>query len=141
MAIKIANLTAIAAVAALTDFIDNGGDPATLVIYGGAAPTNADDAIAAQPVLVTFELPNPSFGAPVDIDPGAQATANPVSSVQASATGTATFFRIYNRDEAAVLQGTVTDTNGAGDLKLSSTAIISGIDVTVVSLTVTQPEG
>lgn len=140
MAISISNVAAIAACAAFTAAVDTGAGTSKLIIYGGSAPANADVAIGAQPVLVTFNLPDPAFGAPVDINPGAHATANAVTPVQASATGTASFFRMIDGNGATVLQGTVTDTAGNGDLKLSSTAIITGIDVTVVSLTVTMPE-
>ena len=56
------------------------------------------------------------------------------------ATGTAAFFRIIDGDGSTRIQGSVTDTGGNGDLKLSSTAIIMDIDVTVVSLTITMPE-
>lgn len=141
MAISISNAAAMAALAGFTALVDTGVPASTLVIYGGAAPANVSVAIGAQTKLVEFELPDPAFGAPSDLDPGAIATANPVTSVQAIGTATATFFRLIDGAGTAHIQGTVTDTAGNGDLKLSSTAIITGIDVTVVSLTVTMPEG
>lgn len=140
MAISISNEAAIAACAAFTAKIDEGVAASLLRIYGGSAPATADTAIGAQPVLVEFALPDPAFGAPTDLDPGAIATANAIDPVTAAATGTASFFRMLNGDGDVVLQGSVSDTGGAGDLKLSSTAIIMDIDVTVVSLTVTMPE-
>lgn len=139
MAISISNEGAMAMLAAFTAVIDQGTTP-TLVIYSGTVPANVSVALGAQVPLVTFDLPDPSFGAPTDLNPGALATANAIDSVVADATGTATFFRIFGGDADATMQGSVSDTGGAGDLKLSSTAIISGIDVTVVSLTITQPE-
>ena len=140
MAVRISNAAAIAACDAIVGGIDTGAGTANLVIYSGALPAEAETAIDAQVALVTFLLPNPAFAGAVDINPGAQAIANPIDAVQADETGTATFFRIYDADGATVLQGTVTNTEGNGDLKLSSTAIIADIDVTVVSLTATMPE-
>lgn len=140
MAVSISNAAAMAAVVAFTTFADAGVPASKLRIYGGAVPALADVALGAQALLVDFTLAAPSFGAPTDLNPGALATANAIASVVASATGTATFFRIINGDGTVAMQGSVTDTAGNGDLKLSSTAIITGIDVTVVSLTVTQPE-
>lgn len=139
MAISISNTAAMAALAAFTGQVDLGAPASTLVIYGGAAPASVNVAIGAQPVLVTFALPDPAFGAPVNLNPGAIATANAIASVVATGTAAATFWRMIDGDGKAVLQGSVSDTAGNGDLKLSSTAIITGIDVTVVSLTVTQP--
>lgn len=141
MALSLSNATAQVACNAVADAVDAGAGTSLLRIYSGSVPASADTALGAQVVLVEFELPEPSFGNAVDANPGATATNEPVDSVQADATGTATFFRILNGDGNVVFQGSVSDTGGAGDLKLSSTSIISGIDVTVVSLTLTMPEG
>lgn len=140
MVLKISNAAAILAAEAVAGLVDVGTSASTLVIYGGAAPADADTAIGAQPVLVSFDLPDPAFGPGADTNPGGTVTLNAVTPVQASATGTATFFRIYNGDDDCVSQGSVTDTTGNGDLKISSTSVISGIDVTVVSGTITMPE-
>lgn len=141
MALKLSNAAAILAAEAVAGRINVGAAASTLVIYAGVAPADTDTAIGAQPVLVSFELPDPAFGAGADTNPGGTCTLNPVDPVQALATGTATFFRIIDGDGVAVTQGVVTDTTGNGDLKLSSTSVISGIDVTVVSGTITMPEG
>lgn len=119
----------------------DGFDGGQLIIYDGARPASADVAIGAQVPLVTFNLPTPAFGDAAATTPGATATANDIPAVQASATSTATFFRMKSADGTRIIDGTVTDVNGTGDLKLSSTSVISGIDVTVVSLTVTFPKG
>jgi hypothetical protein len=140
MAITLTYPTAVAAVEAIATLVDGGVPASSLVIYGGTPPANASAALSSNPVLVDFALPDPAFGAAADLNPGAIVTAEAITPVTASATGTATFFRILDGDDNVILQGSVTDTGGNGDLKLSSTAIISGIDVTVVSLTITMPE-
>lgn len=141
MAVRISTVAAIAACDVINALIDAGAGAGTLRIYGGARPANVDTAIGAQPLLVEFQLADPAFAPAVDANNGGHATANTVDPVQALATGTATFFRIFDGDGNAVFDGDVTDTSGNGDLKLSSTSVIEGIDVTVVSLTTTMPKG
>lgn len=142
MALQLSNAAAIVACDALADLPNSGAGQASLIIYEGTIPTDVDTAIGAQTPLVTFPLPNPLFSPAVDASPGAIATGDVgnIATEQASATGTASFFRILNADDVAVFQGTVTAVSGGGDLEISSTSIISGIDVTVVSLSLVMPE-
>ncbi|MDW9491679.1 hypothetical protein [Sinorhizobium meliloti] len=140
MALKLGVAAAIAAADAVVDRIDLGASASTIVIYDGTEPATPATAIGAQVALVTFNLPDPAFGAAVDTVGGGQATANPVTSVAAAASGTASWFRIINGDGTVELQGSVTDTGGNGDLKVSSTSIVAGIEVSVISLTYTQPK-
>lgn len=137
MSIRINNDFAIMLADAAVDVFDGG----ELAVYSGTRPANADTAIGAQVKLVDFVMGTPAFGAAVNAGAGGTATAEDVAAVTALATGTATFFRLTNVAGTRTIDGTVTDTTGAGDLKLSSTSVISGIDVTVVSLTVTMPRG
>lgn len=141
MAIHISNAAAKAACDVLVDLFDAGSGPGTLKIYSGTRPVDVDTAISSQTVLVSFTFADPAFGSAVDANNGGTATANAINPVTASATGTASFFRAFDSNGLAILDGTVSDTSGSGDLKLSSTSILSGIDVTVVSLTATMPEG
>lgn len=141
MAMKFANAPAIAACDAIVDLIDVGTPASTLVIYSGAQPANPGVAIGAQVPLVTFALPDPAFGNAAAVSGGAAASMNAVTSVAAAATGTAAFFRIFDGNGAAIMDGVVSDTSGSGDVKLSSTSIVSGVDISVVSLTFTQPKG
>lgn len=142
MALQLSNAAAIAACDALAGLPDVGAGDAALQIYAGALPTDTDTAIGAQTLLVEFALPNPLFAAAIDASPGAIAVGDVgnIPTEQATATGTATFFRILNADGDAVFQGTVTAVSGGGDLEISSTSIITGIDVTVVSLSLVMPE-
>lgn len=141
MTVRISNAAARSAGDSITGLIDADANPGKLIVYGGARPADVDTAIGAQTVLVEFTLGKPAFNPAVDANNGGHSTANPVDVVQASATGTATFFRVFDGAGKAVFDGAVTDTTGNGDLKLSSTSVIQGIDVTVVSLTTTMPEG
>lgn len=142
MALTLAADTAIASANAQVQRVDESTTPGHLKIYSGTRPATADTAVTVQVLLIDFEFPDPAFGAAVDGSGGATATADVdnINTVQALATGTSTWFRITNGDGDGVYDGTVTDTTGSGDLKISSTAIVSGIDISVVSLTFTQPK-
>lgn len=143
MVVHISNNAAKAALVAILGIIDaespTGG---SLIIYSGTRPASADDAISGGNVaLITFVLPNPSFGAPTDNGTGAQSAANAITAVTAAATGTASFFRLTDGAGTDVFDGAVTDTTGSGDLKLSTISVVTGIDVSVVSLNAIMPEG
>lgn len=139
MTLKISGDSAIAAAQAVLDLIDTGVGDTVLNIYGGVEP--ADPSVGtAEVALVVFTLPRPSFGSPFDEASGAVATAEAVTPEAAAATGTATWFRFINGDDDVILQGSVSNNAGSGDLKISSTSIISGIEVSVDSLTYTQPK-
>lgn len=141
MSVKISAAAAIAACNTIVALVDGGAAAGTLVIYDGVRPADVGTAITIQVPLVTFTLADPAFAAAVDTAAGGHATAGAVAIVQAADSGTATFFRVFDSDGVAVFDGDVTDTAGNGDLKLSSTAVVAGIDVTVVSLTTTMPKG
>ncbi len=140
MVVHLANLTARAACDAINDLIDAGGGAGKLQIYSGVRPATADDAPAGT-LLVEFVLNATAFGASAEVGNGATATANAIASVTAAATGTATWFRVIAFDDDVIFDGEVTATGGGGDLQLSTVSIAAGIDVSVVSLTATMPEG
>lgn len=133
---KISNTTALSLCNLIADLLDAGGN---LRIYSGTVPTAGDAALSGNTVLIDFSLPTPTFGAAADLDPGARATANPITGVNASATGTATFFRALTSGGATVLQGTVGTSDA--DLIIGSVSVTSGQPVTITSWTLTVPEG
>lgn len=99
----------------------------TLVIYSGTAPTGANEALSGNTVLATFTFAAiAGWSAPSS---GVQNLDFSATTVTATATGTATFFRIINSGSAALVQGSV-GTAGA-DFNLSSTNITSGDNVTI----------
>lgn len=140
MPIKLAPNTAIAMADAGVDTIDAGAGAGLLRIYSGTQPANPTVAPSGT-LLVEFTLGNPAFAGATDGVAGASAAGNPVDPVPATATGTASWFRIVDGDGDAILDGDVTDTSGSGSLKVSSTAIIAAIDVSIVSMSFTQPKG
>jgi hypothetical protein len=143
MTLSIANAQAIQACDVIVDACDLGttNASATLTIYSGTPPANVDASLSGNTVLAQLAMSNPAFGGAADISPGARATASTITDdSSANATGTASFFRILDRDNVPRIQGTVTATGGGGELELKSVSINSGVIVEVTSLTVTMPE-
>ena len=141
MALKFSDSAAIAACNAIVDALDTGTGSGSIEIYNGSRPANPSVAISSQTKLVDFVLPEPAFGNAAAVSGGATATANAVTPVNAVAAGTASWFRAFDGDNNALFDGDVTDTTGSGDMKVSSTTIVNGIEVSIVSFTFTQPKG
>jgi hypothetical protein len=133
MATTITTAAADAMSAALNTYINSGG-AAKIIIKDGTPPANAD-AAATGTTLATFTCSNPAFtssGGVLTLD------VTPALTVAASATGTATYFRIMlNNGTTTVLQGSV-GTSGQ-QLNLNTTSITSGVNVTITSGSITMP--
>lgn len=143
MTLSMSNAAAIAACDSVVDLADIGTTDAqaSVSIYSGTPPANTDTALSGNTVLAELEMANPAFGAAVDAAPGGRAAAGAITDdTAADATGTATFFRIFDRDNVALIQGSVTVTAGGGDMEINSIAIQIGSKVEITSLTVTIPE-
>ena len=117
------------------DSFGNNVNSGLIRIYSGTPPANPDTALSGNTVLVELTLA-------VDAFPAASsgtAAANAIPSVTASATGTATFFRVLESDGSTVrAQGTV-GTSGT-DMVLTDTSITSGGNVTINTFNYSQPE-
>lgn len=139
----ITNNSAKAACDAVVDRLDLGSTnpSARLRIYSGTAPADADTALSGNTLLAELAMSNPAFGAAADLNPGARATASAITDdTSADATGTATFFRLVDRDGNVVFQGDITATGGGGTLTLNTVSIVAAALVKVTSLTITMPE-
>jgi len=104
-----------------------------LKIFSGAEPANC---AAADPsgTLVTMTLPSDWM----NNASGGIKTLLGTWSANASATGTAASFRIYDSGGVTChIQGNVTATGGGGDMTLDNTSIASGQQVTVTTFTLT----
>lgn len=119
---------------AIVDGLDAGAGAATIKIYTGAQPADADDA-ASGTLLATITMSDPAFGAAA----AGVATADntPALSVAAAATGTAGWFRAADSTDVNRIDGDVGQ--GSGTLNLDNTSIVSGQTVTVTGWTVTVP--
>ncbi len=99
----------------------------TLVAYSGTPPTGPNESLSGNTALATFTFSaSGSQGTPAS---GSMTLVFASTTVSASASGTATFFRVISSGAAALIQGTV-GTSGA-DWNLSSNVITSGDNVTI----------
>lgn len=86
--------------------------------------------------LVEINLQDPAFGAAAAGVLTLQGT--PLQN-DATASGTADAFEIRDRDNAVVIDGSVTGTGGGGDVEIDNPSINSGQTVELDSLTWTAP--
>jgi hypothetical protein len=134
MATRISDEVRTLMVDAAVDGLDAGAGAATIKIYTGSQPADADDA-ASGTLLVTITMSDPAFGA----GSAGVATADntPALSAVAGASGTAGWFRAADSNDTNRIDGDVGE--GSGTLNLDNTDIASGQTVTITSWTVTQP--
>lgn len=134
---KIANNAASAEADAFSDLLDNG----YLRIYdstgGTGQPATVDTAIGSQVKLAELRFANPASGASSN---GVITFSALTADSSADATGTATWFRAFKSDGTTPVWDGSVGTSGA-TLNLNSTAIQSGAEVSVTSLTHTVNKG
>ena len=141
MTMKINNVSARAACDAINALINAGAGDSHVSVYNGTRPVTPETAVGAQLLLVDFPLPDPIFPGAIQVGTNATATANAIPAATATDDGTATWFRVFDGNGVAVQDGDVSDTSGAGDMKLANVNIVDGITVTIVSWTATVPQG
>lgn len=140
MSFNINNALAIIAANAVVDAVDNGALAGTIQIRTGAPPATVD-LVDTGTLLGTLTFSDPAFGAAVDANPGAIATANAITDdTSADATGTAGYFRVFDSDAVGIFQGTIGVTGSGDPLELNSVAITIGSAISITSFTVTMPE-
>jgi hypothetical protein len=128
-----ANAARDAAINAVAATANNG----SVRIYSGTAPADADAALGGATLLAQLTLGATAFGAAVN----GVATANAIAAdTSADATGTPTFFRLFQSNGTTVVfQGTAGATGQELNLSgLSAGQIVAGGSVSVSSLTITQ---
>ena len=136
MATRIPNASRSAMTNAITALLNAGAGPGYIEIRTGTQPADPDSAVSGT-LLATIDLNDPAFGAATD--GVASADVSPTLANAADATGTAGWFRGFDSNGAAVIDGSVTATGGGGDCQLNTTSLIVDVDVTVTAWTITQP--
>lgn len=138
MATRISTAAAAGACNAVVDLLDAGAGAGYIEIRTGSQPATVATA-ATGTLLGTLPLSDPAFGNATSASP-AVATASAITSdTNADATGTAGWFRAYDSDANAVIDGSITGTGGGGDMELDSTSIVAGGTIAVSSWTVSHP--
>lgn len=122
----------------IVGLIDQGSALASgyLEIRSGSKPANPQVAATGQ-VLATLVLSNPAFPAFNNGSAFANAIASDTST---PATGIAGYFRIYNRDGVAVLDGDISVTGGGGDIQFDNINFIAGGVAAISSLQAIMPQ-
>ena len=99
-------------------------------IRDGAQPSSPE-APATGKILAKLEFSNPAFK---KFSNGV-AQANAVfNDMQIDNTGVATWFRIYNRNNVPILDGSITGLKGGGDIELDNVNLIKDGVVSIASL-------
>ena len=116
--------------------IDQGSSNSTIVFYDGTVPTNVTTALSGNNTIATSVMASTAFGAASS----ASISANAIPQVTVSASGTISFFRIFDGDNVAIMQGTAGDT-GSEDCVIDESTVVSGGDFNVTALAITQAIG
>jgi hypothetical protein len=116
---------------------DAGAGGATVKVYSGTRPVNANTAPGGgNTLLLTFTLATTALDAP---NTGVTAIAGlPISAVGA-ANGTAAWWRMADSTGATVIDGDAGADGSGADLELSTTSITTGLTVNLTTGTFTQP--
>lgn len=117
----------------------NAGTAAVIEIYDGSAPADAD-ASESNTLLASLTCSASIFTSKTDAAPGALGTFDTITAdSSADNTGTASHFRIKTQTGGTVvLQGSV-GTSGC-DINFNTVSFVSGSNISISSMTVTQPE-
>jgi hypothetical protein len=122
----------------IVDAIDEGSTAPNgyLEIRTGTKP-DTPQLPAAGSLLATLNFSTTAFGDAVS----GVATANTITGdTSIDETGTATWFRIYNRDSIALIDGDITLTGGGGDIEFDDTVFIEGGTALITTLTGVMPQ-
>jgi hypothetical protein len=120
-----------AALNAINALFNVGTGNALLRMYSGARPASVETAVSTQVLLAEFILPNPLFPAATGVLSTAQANAAAIAAVNGLANGTATWFRVLDRNGLAVMDGDITEYPGTGALQVPTAAVASGKPVII----------
>lgn len=141
--ITVSEDVALAALNVINGRIQNGttNPNARISLYQGTRPALPGDLNSAMK-LADISLPAILF-APAYMDSGnarADAIVDNIAEANIVVTGEAQWFRIFDRNNQPVLDGSVSDASGNGDMKLQQTSLLAGRKVTIVSWITRYPQ-
>lgn len=117
----------------IVDDLDAGTGPSTIDFYTGTQPAGPDSVITSQVLLGTLVCNDPC----ATVTNGVITFGSVTQDASANASGTATWCRQTNSNGVAVADHDVTPESGAGAVKLTNVAIVSGRAISMDSLTIT----
>lgn len=92
--------------AMLNAYITQFGSAAQFALFSGTMPTNADTALSGNSILAACPFSSTSFGAATAATPSV-ITANTITIENAYASGTASFYRIFNQGASTAITSLV----------------------------------
>ena len=105
----------------------------TITIYTGTQPATASNPLSGNTALVTLTLNATAFGAAS----GGSISANSIPPGTASASGTATWFRVYTSGAATIMDGSCG--TSSADMILSSVSIAALDVISISAFTIAMP--
>jgi len=123
---------------AIVDLVDQGSTNPNgyIEIRSGAKPASPQIA-ATGTMLSTNNFSLPAFG---NFSNGISLANSISDDTSVNDTGIASWFRIYDRDGNAVIDGDITEAGGGGDIEFDNINFIIGGVVAITSLTATMPQ-
>ncbi len=121
---------------ALVDLVDGGAGAGTLDIRSGTRPATTDTAVTGT-LLAHLVMSDPAFGNATTASPSVATASAITSDSSADNTGTATWFRIFDSNGTAIMDGNV-GTSGE-DLNLNTVSIVAGAVVSISAGTISVP--
>ena len=123
---------------AIVDLIDLGSTNPNgyIEIRDGVKPVNPQTGIGATVLLTTMNFSLPAFG---NFSNGISLANSIANDTNVDETGVATWFRIYDRNGTAIMDGDITIAGGGGDIEFDNVNFIKGGVVAITSLTATMP--
>lgn len=113
-----------------------GGAKATVNIYSGTKPVNADAAVGAGTLLGTLTFADP-------VAPSSSGGVLTMSAItqdaSADSTGTAAWARVFDASGTGVFDGTVTATGGGGFIELNTVSIAAGGPIQITGMQINIP--
>jgi hypothetical protein len=138
MAVKISTAARNDACNTVVDRLDGGSTNSAghIEIRSAPRPDNPQTA-ASGTLLATLSFSNPAFPSAVNGITNANTIAD---DTDIDATGVAAWFRFYDRDGNAVMDGDITTIGGGGDLEFNNVQFVREGTAQVHEFSVTMPE-
>lgn len=136
---KISNAAAVVGANAILALLNVNG-PGRIDIMDGTQPADVSVAIGAQNVLGSNVLSGTAFPTAADNTQKATATANAIAPGTATTAGTAAWFRAYDGNGLAIIDGTAGVSGDTPELVLDDKTFEVNDTITVASWVVNQSE-
>lgn len=138
MTVKISTLVRNSFGNLLNDLIDSGSMmPVGYIEIRTGGPPATPDLPAPGTLLVKIDLPAGGFGTFTN---GRAVISSIIASLAIVSDGLAGYFRIYNRDSAPIMDGSVGVLNSGADLTFDRIDFIAGGSISITNFALTIPE-